>query len=409
MNTTICENTDSETIKPLNKRRIFPVFLIVGLYAASTAAVMSVLPFYIREMGGSPLIIGIIMATEAFSQFCAAPLIGHLSDRVGRKPILIVTLAIAAMSLLLLASAQCILFILLARTLFGISAGNLSAAAAYIADHTHVRNRRQAIGILAGCIGLGGIVGAGVSGWLSGISLSAPIYAAFILVLASALVAFWGLKDHSTTSLTTDKIAACSARVILKMPVLRVLIIVMLCHFFAYGMYSSQLPVFLSDTFIWNGFPFGPKALSYLLMADGVINIFVQLFLLGWVSQYFSERKLIILIFTLLCAGFLTAAVPVLIFAIVCISIADALAKPTYLAALSVHVSPARQGVVIGTAQALIAIADFISPVLGGFILGYALYSVWIGTTIAIAIIGLATAMTYLSKSSPLIVKPETE
>lgn len=175
-----------------------------------------------------------------------------------------------------------------------------------------------------------------------------------------------GVKDPSTTSRTTDKIASFSARAILKMPVLRVLIIVMLCHFFAYGMYSSQLPVFLSDTFIWNGLPFGPKALSYLLMADGVINIFVQLFLLGWVSQYFSERKLIILIFALLCTGFLTAGIattiPVLIFAIVCISIADALAKPTYLAALSVHVSPARQGIVIGTAQALIAIADFISP-----------------------------------------------
>lgn len=92
------------------------------------------------------------------------------------------------------------------------------------------------------------------------------------------------------------------------MPVLRVLIIVMLCHFFAYGMYSSQLPVFLSDTFIWNGLPFGPKALSYLLMADGVINIFVQLFLLGWVSQYFSGQ-LIILIFALLCTGFLTAGI----------------------------------------------------------------------------------------------------
>lgn len=152
MNTNVYENTDSETITPLNKRRILPVFLLVGLYAASTAAVMSVLPFYIREMGGSPLIIGIIIATEAFSQFCAAPLIGHLSDRVGRKRILIVTLAIAAISLLLLANAQCILFILLARTLFGISAGNLSAAAAYIADCTHVRNRRQAIGILTGCI-----------------------------------------------------------------------------------------------------------------------------------------------------------------------------------------------------------------------------------------------------------------
>ncbi|ECX7188342.1 MFS transporter [Salmonella enterica subsp. enterica serovar Schwarzengrund] len=177
--------------------------------------------------------------------------------------------------------------------------------------------------------------------------------------------------------------------------------------------YTSQLPVFLSDTFIWNGLPFGPKALSYLLMADGVINIFVQLFLLGWVSQYFSERKLIILIFALLCTGFLTAGIattiPVLIFAIVCISIADALAKPTYLAALSVHVSPARQGIVIGTAQALIAIADFISPVLGGFVLGYALYGVWIGIAISVAIIGLVTAMIYLSKSSVLIAKPETE
>ncbi|MGK7489317.1 MFS transporter, partial [Salmonella enterica] len=81
-------------------------------------------------------------------------------------------------------------------------------------------------GILTGCIGLGGIVGAGVSGWLSRISLSAPIYAAFILVLGAALVAIWGLKDPSTTSRTTDKIASFSARAILKMPVLRVLIIV---------------------------------------------------------------------------------------------------------------------------------------------------------------------------------------
>ncbi len=85
---------------------------------------MSVLQLLcIREMGGSPLIIGIIIATEAFGQFCAAPLIGHLSDRVGLKRILIVTLAIAAISFII-ANAQCILFILLARTLFGISAGS---------------------------------------------------------------------------------------------------------------------------------------------------------------------------------------------------------------------------------------------------------------------------------------------
>lgn len=74
MNTNVYENTDSETITPLNKRRILPVFLLVGLYAASTAAVMSVLPFYIREMGGSPLIIGIIIATLALApEICQPP------------------------------------------------------------------------------------------------------------------------------------------------------------------------------------------------------------------------------------------------------------------------------------------------------------------------------------------------
>ncbi|MGS9154841.1 MFS transporter, partial [Salmonella enterica subsp. enterica serovar Infantis] len=78
----------------------------------------------------------------------------------------------------------------------------------------------------------------------------APSYAAFRRVLGAALVASWGLKDPSTTARTTDKIASFSARAILKRPVLRVLNIVMLCHFFAYGMYSTQLPVFLSDTFI---------------------------------------------------------------------------------------------------------------------------------------------------------------
>ncbi|ECG8591599.1 MFS transporter [Salmonella enterica subsp. salamae] len=412
MNANAFKEINSEATVPLNKRQILPLFLIVGMYAASAAAVMSVLPFYIREMGGSPLIIGVIIATEAFSQFCASPLIGYLSDRVGRKPVLIASQLIAAMSLLLLISAQYILFIFLARMLFGISSGNLSAAAAYLADHTHTRNRRQAIGILTGSIGLGGIVGAGLSGWLSDMSLSAPIYAAFILILVSVMVTLLGLKDRSITTPEIVEATTRPAHSILKQPVLRVLIVVMFCHFFAYGMYSSQLPVFLSDTFIWQGEPFGPKALSYILIADGAINILVQLCLLGWISKYFSERHLIILIFTLLCTGFLAAGfaatLPVLGFAIVCISTADALAKPTYLAALSVHVSPARQGVVIGAAQALIAIADFISPVLGGFILGYALYGVWIGVAVAVASMGLVIVILHLSMDSQKIAASET-
>lgn len=390
--------------KTLDLRLVLPIFLIVGMYAAGMAAVLPVLPFYVREMGGSPLFLGAIIAAEAFSQFSSAPVLGQLSDRFGRKRILLVSQFVGAISLLLLASAPNVFFILLARTLFGLTAGNLSAAIAYIADHSDIGNRRQAIGILMGGVGLGGIVGAGLSGLLSDASLTAPIYVAFALTLLAIVVTFFRLDGghadrRPETPVEGEKI---SFRAIFGLPAIRILAVVMLCHFFAYGMYISQMPVFLADTFTWNGHAFGAKELSYLIMADGLINVFVQLFLLGWLGGYLTERSLILLIFTIVCAGFLTASlattVPVLVLAVLCVSTGDALAKPTYLAALSVHVPPQRQGVVIGTAQALVAVADIVSPVLGGFILGHALYGTWIGMAMTTAVVGAFIAARYLPR-----------
>lgn len=179
-------------------------------------------------------------------------------------------------------------------------------------------------------------------------------------------------------------------------PAIRVLVLVMLFHFFAYGTYISQMPVFLGDTFVWNGQPFGARELSYLIMADGAINVFVQLFLLGWLSKFLTERNLILLIFALIATGFLMAGlattIPVLLFAVFCVSAGDALAKPTYMAALSTRVPAERQGIVMGAAQSMVAVTDVASPVLAGFILGYALYGVWIGLAVAMAAIGALIA-----------------
>ena len=123
---------------------------------------------------------------------------------------------------------------------------------------------------------------------------------------------------------------------------------------------------FLGETFIWEGHAFGTKQLSYIIMADGIINVLVQIFLLGWLSRYVTERNLILLIFTLIGCGFMVAGlagtIPVLALAVLCISTGDALAKPTYLAALSVHAPPERQGVVLGSAQAMNAVTDIFSP-----------------------------------------------
>jgi Arabinose efflux permease len=385
----------------LDWRRMLPLFAIVVLYAGGTGAVLPVLPFYLREMGASPLVFGLVLATEALSQSAASPLLGQLSDRLGRRRVLLGGQTLAIVSLLLLALAQSIFTVVLARFLFGLTAGNFSAAAAYAADNSTPATRRQAIGFVSAGLGLGAIIGAGLSSVLSEISLTAPIYLALALSINGLLVTIFLLKGGRSggpaEAIDGERI---SLRAIVGSPVIRVLTVVMLCHFFAYGMYSSQLPNYLAENFIWNGHPLGPRELSYMIAADGVINILVQLFVLGWLGRFFSERRLIVLIFLLISTGFVTAglasSIPVLLLAVLCVSIADAMAKPTYLAALSVHVPPERMGVVMGTGQTLVALTDITSPVLAGFILGLGFYGAWIGAATAIALVGATIAFRLL-------------
>jgi MFS family permease len=398
---------NEEAVAParLDWRLMLQAFVIISLYAAGIGAVLPVLPFYLREMGASPLVFGLVLATEALSQFAASPLLGQLSDRFGRKRVLLASQALAVVSLLLLALAQTIPTVLVARFLFGLTAGNFSAVAAYAADNSSTATRRQAIGIVSAGGGFGAIVGAGLSSLLSDLSLAAPIFMALSLSAIGIAVTAFGLKGGKALAQVAADREKISLRAVTSAPVIRVLVVVMLCHFFAYGMYTSQLPVFLGDTFVWNGRAFGPRELSYLIAADGVINILVQLFLLRWLGRYFSERRLILLIFAIIGIGFVSAglatAIPHLAFAVLCISTADALAKPTYMAALSVHVPSERQGVVMGTGQALGAMTDVVSPVLAGVILGSGFYGLWIGVVVAIAMTGAYLAATRLHEQGP--------
>ncbi|MCO4318132.1 MFS transporter [Phyllobacterium sp. 21LDTY02-6] len=396
----------------LDWQLMLPLFAIVALYAAGVGAVLPVLPFYLRAMGASPLIFGLVLATEAISQSAASPLLGQLSDRFGRKRVLLASQFVAVASLLLLAVAQSIFIVMLARFLFGLTAGNFSAAIAYAADKSTVATRRQAIGIVNAGLGLGAIVGAGLSSILSEISLTTPIYLALALSISGIIVTTFWLKGDTVVrpSAGEPDPAKVSLWAITASPVVRILLIVMLCHFLAFGMYTSQLPLFLADKFVWNGHALGAREFSYVIAADGAINVVVQLFLIRWFGRVFSEHQLIILIFALICTGVISAgvanSVPVLAFAVLCISTGDALAKPTYLAALSLHIPPGRHGAAMGAGQALAAVMDIASPVFAGFILGWGLYGVWIGTVVAIAIIGAIVAATLLPRHASQASQP---
>ncbi|MEI4483212.1 MULTISPECIES: MFS transporter [unclassified Phyllobacterium] len=410
-------NVDASTVGSdkatprLDWRLMLPVFLSVSFYAASAAAALPILPFYLKEMGGTPFIFGLVIATEALTQFVAAPLIGQLSDRLGRKKILLATQAAAFVSFLLLALATAVFPVLLARMLFGFTGGTFTAAAAYIADHSSPANRRQAIGVLSAAVGLGGIAGAGLSAYLSGISLTVPIYAAMALSAASLVVTAICIKGSHTASHDFDESTRYRAstkvsfRSIVSSPLIRVLVIVLLCYFFAYNMYGSQIANYLHATFISRDSSFGPRELGYIMAADGAINIIVQLFLLQWLGRYFTERRLIVLICAIVAVGYITVAfamtLPVIVFALLCVSVGDALARPTFISALSVHAPRERQGIVLGTTQSLLAATEAVSPVIAGFLIGQALYGVWTGIIIAFVAIAAAIAWTRLPPTDP--------
>jgi MFS family permease len=394
---------------------MLPVFIIVSLDAASAGAVLPILPFYLRELGATPLVLGLVLGAEALSQLVAAPILGQLSDRFGRKGVLLASQAGALASLSLLSLANTVAFVLLARVLLGLTAANFSAAAAYAADNSAPTNRRQAIGILSAGLGLGGIIGPGMSGYLSDLALTAPIWLSLILSAISIIVTTLCVRgakplgELEQQAKNTGIHNRVSFRAIVAAPAVRVLIVVLLCHYLSYGLFTSQLAVFLADTFMWNGHAFGPKELSYLLAADGVINVVVQLFLLKRISDVFTERNLIVLIFCVLSFGYVATGlakhIPTLAFAVFCISTGVALARPTFMAALSVRVPRERQGVAMGTIQSLVAVTDVISPVIAGIILGLGLYQAWIAAVVAIALAGALIAHTRLRRDdSPKVI-----
>lgn len=383
---------DTGVGRGLDWRLMLPVFVVVSLDATSAAAVLPVLPFYLRDMGATPLVLGLVFGAEGLAQFIAAPWLGQLSDRFGRKKVLLTSQAGALASLLLLASANVVVLALLARVLFGLTAGNFSAAAAYAADHSSQRDRRQAIGLLSAGLGLGGMIGPTLAGLVAEVSLVLPILVAFGLSTVSILVTGFWLRGGAGAVAEGPAARRMSFRTLLGAPGIRVLVVVLLCHFFSYGMFNSQLAVFLSDTFTWNGHAFGPTELGYLLTADGAINIVVQLFLLRWLGRVLTERNLIVVIFGIMAAGYLVAVlatgIPMLAVAVLCVSTGVALARPTFVAALSIRVPSERQGVVMGATQSLVAATDIVTPVLAGLILGESLYGAWIAVVLTIAVLG---------------------
>src|SRR3979490_2189318 len=173
-------------------RPLLIIFLTIFVNLSGFGLIIPLLPFYAETFGASPVVIGLLFAVFSLCQLLAAPALGDLSDRYGRRPILVFSLAGTVVSLVMLAVAHSITMLFLARIVDGLSGGNISTARAYGADITEPKDPGGASGLIGAAFGLGFIMGPALSGVLARVSYTAPIWAAAALTLvATAMALLW--------------------------------------------------------------------------------------------------------------------------------------------------------------------------------------------------------------------------
>src|SRR6476660_6015095 len=173
-------------------RPLLIIFLTIFVNLVGFGIIIPLLPFYAETFGASPLVIGLLFAVFSLCQLAAAPALGDLSDRYGRRPILIFSLLGTVVSFVMLAVAHSIAMLFAARIVDGLSGGNISTARAYVADITEPKDRARAYGLIGAAFGMGFILGPAISGVLAKFSYTAPIWAAAgITLVATAMAWFW--------------------------------------------------------------------------------------------------------------------------------------------------------------------------------------------------------------------------
>jgi DHA1 family tetracycline resistance protein-like MFS transporter len=381
-------------------RPLLVIFLTIFVNLVGFGIIIPLLPFYAQTFGASPVTIGLLFASFSISQLVAAPILGDLSDRWGRRPILIVSLVGTAISFAMLAVAQSLTMLFAARIVDGLSGGNITTARAYIADITTEENRARAFGMLGAAFGLGFIVGPALGGLFSTISYTAPIWAAAaITLIATALAWFWlpetVHRAHAGGGAPWRAIAEISRR-----PNLRILLSVDFIYWTAFAVYQTTFALFGARRF-----GFDVPQTGYLLSAFGFLGVIVQGGFVGPVVARLGERRTLTVGLTFAAIGWggsaLTHSVPVFVAMLVPGAIGIGLCNATLSALISNASGPSEQGRVQGAAGGLESLGRTIGPLWGnGTLQAYGEGAAY-GSAAAVLLAGAALTGTYRPPPRP--------
>jgi DHA1 family tetracycline resistance protein-like MFS transporter len=345
------------------------IFLIIFVNLLGFGIIIPLLPFYARTFGASPLIIGLLFASYSVCQLLAAPVLGELSDRHGRRPVLLFSLLGTALSFVLLAVAHNLLLLFVARIIDGLSGGNISTARAYIADVTTEENRARGFGLIGAAFGLGFIFGPALGGFLGRFGYGTPAWAAAGLAFAAMVLTWIWLPETARRTPARREMPWRDLPRVLTRPVLGQLLVLDFLYWAASALYQTTFALFGARRF-----GFDVAATGYMLAFFGAIGVIVQLGLVGPAVQRIGERRTLAigLALTGLGLGWATVIyrVDLLVAALIPAAVGNALTGPALISLLSRAVGPEEQGRVQGASGAVESLGRVIGPVWGNGTLG---------------------------------------
>ena len=332
--------------------------------------VLPLMPYYVESFGAGAVTIGLLMASYSIFQLLSAPILGELSDKICRRPVLLFSIGGTAVSFFMLGAANTIPLLFLSRIIDGASGGNIATAQAYIADITSKEDRTQGMGNMMAAFSLGMILGPAAGGLLSVYGYSVPAYAAGVVALIATILTYFYLPE----SLRKETIVQSQKRKkyfsihdfmdTLKHPEVGVFLSISFMIMFAFTLMQGTFALFSEHTLQLsakdNGFIF-----AYL----GTIGIIMQLFFLKVFLKRFSEHYAIIVSTILIAVSLLMIAVSsnivVLVLAITLLAVGNSISVPVLTGLISKKTPSHEQGNIMGVNQSMGSIARIVGPVAG--------------------------------------------
>ncbi|MFL5629543.1 MAG: MFS transporter [Ktedonobacteraceae bacterium] len=363
----------------MNKMIRSPLFLMaftIFIDFTGFGLIIPLLPFWAQHLGANAVGVGFILTIYALAQFIFTPIVGSLSDRYGRRPVIIASLLVEAASLAFTALASTLPLLFIARFIGGIGASNIGSAQAVVSDVTPPKGRARGMGLIGAAIGMGFVVGPALGGVLAPLGPTVPFWAALVVALVNALLVISFLPETRKREAVASEghargkgfsVLAAGWKQALRHPVVARLAVINLLFNIAFAAMEAIYPLFSQHLFGWTAMQNG-----YIFTYVGIVIVIMQGGLVGQLVKRFGERSLLIAGLVLLAIGL--ALLPwsnrlgLMLVALGILSAGDGAVTPTISTLLSFASPEYAQGETLGFAQGLAGLGRIVGPLSAGSI-----------------------------------------